>query len=304
VDRNISEKTIKQLFGRASSCGYPECPELLIVGHRGGFTTNVQICHVRSQKTTGPRHDAQYPKELIDEEENLLLLCLKHHSLVDDLHSEYSVEELLEWKQAQEAHGTGGALVGRALTSSELAQVVEALRLTAGLVDRLQSTSMIATATSMHPVGSSDSDERCSAVANGSLAAPVVEFLRAQRRAAKSFPYPIHGDHDVKLSDVFVAQPVRAVTAQRPLDRPAEQRVSTGTRDLLGPEQTIEAALAAHTHVVVTGDLAEFGAGRRAEAETYLRSALAAETSSNYLRTEVAACLEYLTADSGEPEIG
>jgi hypothetical protein len=106
VARSYSSKTVKLLFGRARRCAYPGCSEGLILEHRGQLTVIAEIAHIRSEKPDGPRYDPEYPESLIDQEENLLLLCAKHHKPVDDHDSVYPTEELLEWKRKQVADRT------------------------------------------------------------------------------------------------------------------------------------------------------------------------------------------------------
>jgi len=100
VSRNYSLPTIKTLFGRAQRCAYPSCLEPLIFEDKGVSTVVAQIAHIRSEKTSGPRHDPGYAGDT-DGDANLLLLCGKHHLPVDRHESIYPVEELLEWKEQQ-----------------------------------------------------------------------------------------------------------------------------------------------------------------------------------------------------------
>lgn len=107
--------TIKALFAEASSCAYPGCAETLVfedVG-RGVRTIAVQIAHIRSAKVEGPRHDPEYPEDLLNEGENLLLLCGKHHAAVDQNESVFTTAELLQWKADQVAQA-GGIVVSDA----------------------------------------------------------------------------------------------------------------------------------------------------------------------------------------------
>ena len=104
MSRSYSEKTIKVLFGRANRCAYPECNERLIFVDRGCVTVTAEIAHIRSGSVDGPRHRPGF--EQVDSEENLLLLCRKHHKSVDDHESTYRVEELLDWKARQVTEGT------------------------------------------------------------------------------------------------------------------------------------------------------------------------------------------------------
>jgi hypothetical protein len=107
------ERVIKELFGSARRCAFPHCGELLVVKDRGTTTINVDIAHIRSPKGRGPRHDGDYPADWINDARNLLLLCMKHHRLVDlavDAASTYTIAELESWKRDQIADGYGSTL--------------------------------------------------------------------------------------------------------------------------------------------------------------------------------------------------
>ncbi|WP_326957557.1 hypothetical protein [Amycolatopsis sp. NBC_01286] len=116
--RTYSQQTIKLLFARARQCAYPGCSTQLVLEHRGQLTVVAEIAHIRSEKPDGPRHDPAYPAELINEEENLLLLCGTHHKPVDDHESIYPVDELLDWKREQTA-----AASDRSLTEGQVEQI-------------------------------------------------------------------------------------------------------------------------------------------------------------------------------------
>ncbi|MFE4257510.1 HNH endonuclease signature motif containing protein [Streptomyces sp. NPDC056883] len=103
-----SPKLCKLLFGRASHCAYPECEELLIQEHRGKLSVTAQIAHIRAESIGGPRYDADF--EGVNSEENLLLLCPKHHGWIDDFEDDYPVDELLDWKRRQAAQGRSAGL--------------------------------------------------------------------------------------------------------------------------------------------------------------------------------------------------
>lgn len=108
MSRNYSLPTIKALFGEASACAFPGCVSPLVFRDRGQITIVAQIAHIRSEQRNGPRYDPDYPQELIDEHENLLLLCGTHHPPVDRHESLYPTSELLEWKREQVAGAGGG----------------------------------------------------------------------------------------------------------------------------------------------------------------------------------------------------
>jgi hypothetical protein len=128
---------IKLLFATARTCAYPGCQVPLVFEdkERGIRSVAVQIAHIRSAKTTGPRYDPDYPADKLNAEENLLLLCNKHHHPVDRNESEYTIEELLEWKKAQ-VTDSGGFLVGdeditglAAALQASIDELVQATRL-------------------------------------------------------------------------------------------------------------------------------------------------------------------------------
>ena len=74
------------------------------------LSVSAQIAHIRSESPAGPRYDPTYPVELVDQEENLLLLCGIHHKPVDDHASIYPVKELLDWKRQQISSRSSGGL--------------------------------------------------------------------------------------------------------------------------------------------------------------------------------------------------
>ncbi len=128
--------TIKALFAQAAHCAYPDCVEPLVFedASRGIRSIAVQIAHIRSEKPGGPRYDPAYPRELLNTEANLLLLCGKHHTPVDQHDSVFTTDELLVWKAAQLAQ-VGGTVV----SDTDLANLVRTLESTlSALYDALR----------------------------------------------------------------------------------------------------------------------------------------------------------------------
>jgi hypothetical protein len=114
-----SDPTLKYLFGTASQCARPECSQPLIARERGKPTVLVQIARIRSEKENGPRYDPNYPKSEINAFPNLLLLCPPHHKPVDDNESDYTVDELEQWKEAQIAQQ------GQTLSAPDVSEIAE-----------------------------------------------------------------------------------------------------------------------------------------------------------------------------------
>jgi len=100
---SYTDRTIKELFGRSfNECNHPDCDKIIVVVD--SKTNRAVVCgdiaHIRGRKSTAERYDRYYPKENINTEENLLLLCPNHHRPIDEPGAgEYYTIELLEkWK--------------------------------------------------------------------------------------------------------------------------------------------------------------------------------------------------------------
>lgn len=98
--RGPSLKTIKRLFAVSGNrCAFPKCPaELVSEGTIVG-----EICHIKAASTGGPRYDPKQSDEERHSFENLILLCGKHHTVVDDDVEAYTVSRLTEMKAVHEA---------------------------------------------------------------------------------------------------------------------------------------------------------------------------------------------------------
>ncbi|MBD3343132.1 MAG: HNH endonuclease [Candidatus Lokiarchaeota archaeon] len=100
---SISDKTRKLLWGRSGNlCAICKCElvqnstkldEESIVGDE---------CHIVGKSLNGPRSDLNFPKSKLDEYDNLLLLCKKHHKIVDDQFNTYTVDRLKQIKRDHE----------------------------------------------------------------------------------------------------------------------------------------------------------------------------------------------------------
>jgi hypothetical protein len=109
VGHSYALPVVKLLFATARTCAYPRCaiPLVFIDEERDVREIAVQIAHIRSPKANGPRHDRGYPRDELNSDADLLLLCGVHHYPVDRNGSKYTTEELLAWKEAQIAEGGG-----------------------------------------------------------------------------------------------------------------------------------------------------------------------------------------------------
>lgn len=59
-------------------------------------------CHIVSAKGQGPRYDPSFPRDRLDEPDNLILLCRVHHKMVDDQHETFTAEVIRTLKASHE----------------------------------------------------------------------------------------------------------------------------------------------------------------------------------------------------------
>ena len=99
----IQDSVLKIIWAKSGGvCAFPGCNQELI-----GNTSNDiigQICHIVAQKEEGPRGIIDYPKEKIDNEDNLILLCPNHHRIIDTDTNTYTVEAIKYMKLSHESH--------------------------------------------------------------------------------------------------------------------------------------------------------------------------------------------------------
>lgn len=91
---------IKALFAKSKNlCAFPQCnaemvtDDNIIVG---------QICHIESPEEGGPRFNPTKTKESLRAYENLMLMCYKHHKIIDTHVDQYPVSKLVEIKKRRE----------------------------------------------------------------------------------------------------------------------------------------------------------------------------------------------------------
>ena len=100
----VSDKTRKILWGRSgNTCAI--CWHKLVVDATSMDDESIvgEECHIVSGKIQGPRYDAQFAANRLDEPENLVLLCRVHHKMVDDQHETYTVEYFRNLKRTKKS---------------------------------------------------------------------------------------------------------------------------------------------------------------------------------------------------------
>ncbi len=95
----ISDKTRKILWGMSGNrCAICRIKLVIDPTEEDGESVVGDECHIVSGATLGPRYSAEFPKENIDQAENLILLCKVHHKMADDQSETYTVGVLKDIK--------------------------------------------------------------------------------------------------------------------------------------------------------------------------------------------------------------
>ncbi len=104
--KNISPILALKLWVRdGGRCTFKGCNEYLLTDSLTLKEANFSnIAHIVAAEKDGPRGDNPLPMEERNKIANLMLMCLKHHHLIDDKKHvpEYPVELLRQWKQDHE----------------------------------------------------------------------------------------------------------------------------------------------------------------------------------------------------------
>ncbi len=98
--RNYSPQTLKKLFALSGNqCAFPGCIKTLV---NTGNAKDSNICHIEAANEDGERYrESMCDKERADYN-NLILLCVQHHTETDDV-EKYTVVNLKQMKEEHEA---------------------------------------------------------------------------------------------------------------------------------------------------------------------------------------------------------
>lgn len=107
------------------TCYFPGCttPILVMVGTSPDL--NVHIAHIRGAEDDGPRAVPGLSVPQRNAFENLILLCVPHHNVVDKDVETYTIEKLTGWKEARETQGQSVLRGLRGLTEEQLREMIE-----------------------------------------------------------------------------------------------------------------------------------------------------------------------------------
>lgn len=97
---------VKILFGLAAArCAFPGCRAECIENSTelDDAVVHGKIAHIVAHSAGGPRADATFSPPQLDSYENWVLLCGRHHDIVDGQPNTYTVSDLRTWKTKHEA---------------------------------------------------------------------------------------------------------------------------------------------------------------------------------------------------------
>lgn len=102
--QSISQRTLKVLFARSlNRCAYPGCTESIV--DPVTEVVNGEVCHIEGVEPKSARYNPNQDRNAINDSSNLILLCSKHHKLIDEHPETYTVSWLRQRKEQLESQG-------------------------------------------------------------------------------------------------------------------------------------------------------------------------------------------------------
>jgi len=97
----MKERDIHKLIADSGGmCSFPGCGEKLIYKYDDGtFVKIIEICHIIGESSKGPRGHPKKSELMAKDQENIILLCGKHHKIIDNNDREYPVATLKLMKE-------------------------------------------------------------------------------------------------------------------------------------------------------------------------------------------------------------
>jgi len=97
----MKERDVHKLIAESGGiCNFPECGEKLIYKYKDDtFVKLVEFAHIIGESPEGPRGHPTYSELMERDPENIILLCVKHHKVVDHNETEYPVVKLKQMKK-------------------------------------------------------------------------------------------------------------------------------------------------------------------------------------------------------------
>jgi hypothetical protein len=100
----VSAKDWKILIAESGGyCAFPDCPEYLVADATEDDEEVFlgDIAHIVGASRQGPRGDSGLKDDERSKHQNLLLLCKKHHTIIDSQKNQYSIPVLIQMKMDQ-----------------------------------------------------------------------------------------------------------------------------------------------------------------------------------------------------------
>lgn len=98
--RNYSPLTIKKLYALSGNeCSFPRCSKQMV---NQNTAKNSNICHIEAANSDGQRYRTNMTDKERADYDNLILLCVDHHTETDDV-DRYTVVKLKQMKDEHEA---------------------------------------------------------------------------------------------------------------------------------------------------------------------------------------------------------
>ena len=102
--KNIPTNIVRKLWAQCGGfCQNPNCNEYLFAEVENNLVSLANVAHIIGHGANGPRSEHKLA-ECIDKDglDNLIMLCLECHKVVDELENKFSVEEIKSWKKSHE----------------------------------------------------------------------------------------------------------------------------------------------------------------------------------------------------------
>lgn len=101
---SIAANVVRQLWaGCGGYCQNPRCNKYLFASVGDEIVTLANVAHIIGHGANGPRSEHELAKAIDrDGLENLIMLCLDCHKIVDELERDFTVEAMQGWKREHE----------------------------------------------------------------------------------------------------------------------------------------------------------------------------------------------------------
>jgi hypothetical protein len=107
------------------TCYWPDCEEPIVRFVNGRPVNNFETAHIRAANEGGQRYVGGMTDAERNDFQNLVLLCLVHHKIVDKLQpDDFSIETLETWKRTRETPGQAALRGLRGLTEDRLQEMI------------------------------------------------------------------------------------------------------------------------------------------------------------------------------------